>query len=71
MAGSLVKLAESRGTDLSGLTLEDLQGAHPAFTAEALEWLDPQTAVERRTSLGGTAWSEVTRQVALLRTTLQ
>ena len=70
VAGSLVKLAESRGTDLSGLTLEDLQAAHPSFTAQALAWLDPESAAERRTSLGGTAWSEIIRQVGALRETL-
>ncbi len=70
VAGSLVKTVESRGADLSSLTLGDLQAAHRAFTAEALDWLDPETAAERRSSLGGTAWSEVTRQVAALRATL-
>jgi len=70
VAGGLVKMTESRGENLAGLTLEDLQAAHPAFTEEALQWLEPETAVQRRTSLGGTAWSEVERQVAQLRATL-
>jgi len=70
VAGSLVKTAEARGGDLTCLSLEDLQAAHPAFTAEALDWLDPEAAVERRSSPGGTAWSEVERQIVVLRATL-
>ena len=67
VAGGLVKLCEDKGQTLAELTLDDLQHAHPAFTEEALNWLDPETAVERRTSRGGTAWVEVERQLALLR----
>jgi argininosuccinate lyase len=67
VAGSLVKQAETRGENLSGLSLADLQAAHPAFTAEALTWLDPEAAAERRTSFGGTAWSEIIRQIKALR----
>jgi len=70
VAGGLVKLCEERGGNLSILTLEDLQAAHPEFEADALDWLQPESAVERRTSRGGTAWSEVTRQVAQLRETI-
>ncbi len=70
VAGGLGKLAESRGENLSGLSLDDLKAAHPAFTEDALGWLDPETAAERRTSLGGTAWSEVERQIRVLRAKL-
>lgn len=69
-AGSLVKVCEDRGTNLAGLTLDDLQAAHPAFGEDAFGWLDPEAAAERRTSRGGTAWCEVERQVALLRAAL-
>ncbi len=67
VAGGLVKLCEERGQTLADLTLSDLQAAHPAFTAEALAWLDPEAAVERRTSYGGTAWAEIERQLLALR----
>jgi argininosuccinate lyase len=67
VAGRLVKRCEARGQDLSSLSLAELQEEHPAFTEAALEALDPAAAAERRTSRGGTAWSEVERQVALLR----
>ena len=67
VAGRLVKTCEERGCTLADLRLDDLNAEHEAFTAEALQWLDPETAVERRQSRGGTAWSEVERQIALLR----
>jgi len=67
VAGRLVKTCEQRGCGLDGLSLEDLKAEHPAFTEEALGWLDPEVAVERRRSRGGTAWVEVERQIALLR----
>ena len=70
VAGSLVKACEARGQDLSSLTLGELRAAHPAFGDDALSWLLPEAAAERRTSRGGTAWVEVERQVALLRATL-
>lgn len=70
VAGGLVKLCETRGTGLDALTLADLEAAHPAFTKEALAWLDPAQAAERRTSRGGTAWVNVMHQIGLLRATL-
>ena len=66
VAGRLVKQCEERGCSLADLTLVDLQSEHAAFTEEALKWLDPETAVERRRSRGGTAWSEIERQLELL-----
>ena len=67
VAGRIVKRCEERGCTLADLTLADLQEEHSGFTTEALDWLVPETAVERRTSRGGTAWTEVERQIALLR----
>jgi len=67
VAGSLVKQCEEAGQGLDALTLADLQQAHPAFTEEALSWLDPEQAAERRTSLGGTAWVQVERQLEMLK----
>jgi argininosuccinate lyase len=71
VTGRLVKLCEDRGTDLRGLTLDDLTAAHEAFAADVFDWLQPRAAAERRTSRGGTAWSEVIRQAALLRARLR
>ncbi len=70
VVGQLVATCEAQGGNLSLLNLDDLQAAHPAFEADALAWLEPEAAVERRTSIGGTAWCEVQRQVGVLRGTL-
>ncbi len=70
VAGRLVRHCEQRGEGFDALTLDTLQDHHPAFEADALDWLDPVAAVERRTSRGGTAWTEIETQVALLRATL-
>ncbi|MCK6507241.1 hypothetical protein L6R53_28360 [Myxococcota bacterium] len=69
-ARGLVKACEARGQDLSSLSLAELRAAHPAFGEDALSWLQPEAAAERRTSRGGTAWVEVERQVGMLRATL-
>ncbi|MBC7541427.1 MAG: argininosuccinate lyase [Candidatus Sericytochromatia bacterium] len=71
VSGSLVKWCEARGENFSALTLPVLQEHHAEFGEDALDWLELESAVERRTSLGGTAWSEIARQVALLRTVIQ
>ncbi|MGD8440538.1 MAG: argininosuccinate lyase, partial [Holophagae bacterium] len=68
--GRLVLWCEQRG---GGLELVDRDAAteiHPLLPDDLSPWLDPRAAVERRTSLGGTAWSEVERQIATLRTWL-
>jgi len=67
VAGALVKWCEGQGGDFGLLTEAVLREHHPAFEADALAWLDPESAAERRTSRGGTAWSEIERQVRLLR----
>ncbi len=65
--GRLVFWCEQEGKRLAELSLDDFRRFHSAFSDQVTERLDPEAAVERRTSLGGTAWSEVERQVALLR----
>ena len=67
VAGQLVKSCEARGENLSALTLDELRAVEPRFGDDALSWLDPEGAVERRTSQGGTAWSQVEAQVEALR----
>jgi argininosuccinate lyase len=69
--GRLVRGLEGEGRDLAGIGLEELRRAHPRFPDDALEWLDPRAAAERRTSEGGTAWVEVEKQVAALRKILE
>jgi len=67
VSGSVVKWCEEQGGDFTLLRAEDLAQFHPELEADALDWLDPREAAERRTSFGGTATSEIRRQIALLR----
>ena len=69
VSGSLVKWCEDQGGDFGLVTLEVLQQHHAAFEADAMDWLEPTAAAERRTSLGGTAWVEIERQLELLTST--
>ena len=65
--GRLVRQLEERGLTLAGLTPEMAAAADPAFGEDLREWMDPRAAAERRQSLGGTAWTEIVRQVEKLR----
>lgn len=64
VTGRAVALAEGKGTDLAGLTLEELQAIHPSITAKVFDVLTVEASVASRTSFGGTAPSEVKRQIA-------
>ena len=70
VAGLVRRLEGYAGSGLGVVGMEELREAHPKFPERALERLDPRKAVERRTSLGGTAWVEVERQVRELRARL-
>lgn len=70
VVGRLVRLALSRGVELDGLDLADLQGASPHLGPEALQLLDPVAAVEAKNSPGGTAPARVSRALAMARATL-
>ncbi|TVQ91355.1 MAG: argininosuccinate lyase [Deltaproteobacteria bacterium] len=67
VSGRIVAWCEEQGVNFEALDLEALRCFHPSFTAEALDWLTPRAAAERRTSFGGTAPPEIARQVAALR----
>jgi len=67
IVGRLVRHSEERGIALSALAPEERAAFHKALGKDLSDWLDPRQAAERRTSLGGTAWSEIERQVTLLR----
>jgi argininosuccinate lyase len=62
-----VRHCVEQGGGLELLTPEVGARFHPALGRDLRPWLDPRAAAERRTSLGGTAWSEIVRQVAELR----
>ncbi len=63
----LVATLERDGRALHEATDAELAAVHPRLPARRHELLDPVAAVERRTSLGGSAWSQVRAQVSALR----
>jgi argininosuccinate lyase len=64
VTGRAVALAESKGCDLAELSLEDLQAIHAAITADIFNVLTVEASVASRKSFGGTAPSEVRKQIA-------
>lgn len=65
VTGSIVKLAEKKGVDITELSLEEMQSICSDITAEAFDVLGVDNSVASRVSFGGTAPSEVLKQVAL------
>ncbi len=63
VTGALVAMAEGKGCDLPDLTLEDMQSVHADIREDVFEVLGVHNSVASRTSYGGTAPSEVRRQV--------
>jgi argininosuccinate lyase len=60
--------ATGRAPSLRALDVATATSFHPLLAdADPALWLDARAAVERRRSLGGTAWCEVERQADLLR----
>ena len=70
VTGALVKLAEARGVDLSGLTLDEMQGVEPRLTGAVFDVLTVQYSVASRTSFGGTAPDNVRAAAAAARAAL-
>jgi argininosuccinate lyase len=64
VAGSLVRVAESRGIELSSLPLEEFQKQDPHIDARVYDVLSLDASVNSRTSFGGTAPSQVRAAVA-------
>jgi len=64
VTGALVALAESQNCDLPDLTLTDMQFVHEAITGDVFEVLGVHNSVASRVSYGGTAPSEVRKQIA-------
>ena len=61
----LIGSLEAEGRGPGSLTDEELSSL--GLSAAHRGWLDPRDAAERRTSFGGTSWSEIERQVTHLR----
>lgn len=64
VTGRAVALAEQKGCDLADLSLEDLKSIHEAITEKVFDVLTVDASVASRTSFGGTAPSEVRKQIA-------
>jgi len=65
IAGSMVKLAESKRVPLAGLSLADMQSVEPDLTEAVYSVLSARASMESRTSYGGTAPVRVKEQVKL------
>ena len=64
VTGRAVALAEEKGCELAELSLADLQAIHPDITDKVFDVLTVEASVASRTSYGGTAPSEVRKQIA-------
>ena len=66
ITGRLVALAESRGKDLSDLSLEELKSIDSRFDEGALSVLSLEASKEARKSSGGTSNKSVEKQLVLI-----
>ncbi len=64
VTGRLVALAEQKGVDLAGLSLEDMRFVEPRITESVFGVLSVGASVRSRTSFGGTAPANVARMAA-------
>ena len=64
VTGRLVAAAEAKGSDLSGLTLAEMQAIEPGITGAVFGVLTVEASVASRTSHGGTAPANVAREAA-------
>lgn len=63
IVGKMVKACEIKGCEFDGLTDEDLMAIDSRVTKKALGDISIEACVDARTSFGGTAPSEVRRQI--------
>jgi argininosuccinate lyase len=64
VTGNAVAMAEKKGCDLAELSLEELRSINAAITADVFNVLTVEASVASRKSFGGTAPSEVRKQIA-------
>ncbi|MFQ6551300.1 argininosuccinate lyase [Aestuariibius insulae] len=64
ITGRLVALAEAENCDLPDLTLDQMRSVHDGITESVYDVLTVEASVASRTSYGGTAPSEVRKQIA-------
>ena len=65
IAGSMVKLAESKDVPLAGLSIAEMQSVEPELADAVYSVLSARASMESRTSYGGTAPVRVKEQVKL------
>jgi argininosuccinate lyase len=65
LVGQAVQRAQTLGIGLRSLPLTDYQEISKLFHRDLLKWLDFERAVERRTSVGGTARASIEIQLAV------
>lgn len=63
VTGTIVAMAEKQGKTLDALALSDMQSVDPKITDDVYSVLSPLASARSRTSYGGTAPSEVQKQV--------
>jgi argininosuccinate lyase len=71
IVGKLVLMCEREGRTLQDLTVEELRAASPVFDRDALEAVDVDAVVARRTTIGGTAPERVAEQITAAREALE
>ncbi len=71
VTGTIVALAEKQGKTLDALDLADMQSVEPGISDDVYSVLTPLASAASRTSYGGTAPSEVVKQVARWRDALK
>ena len=64
VTGTLVGMAEKKGVDLAGLTLEEMRSVEAGITEAVFSVLSVEASVGSRTSHGGTAPVNVAREAA-------
>ena len=67
VTGAIVAMAEKQGKTLDALDLSDMQSVEPRVTKDIYSVLTPLASASSRTSYGGTAPSEVRKQVEMWR----
>ena len=63
VTGRAVAMAEAKKTGLEKLSVEELKTLHPGITDDVYSVLSVRNSVRSRTSFGGTAPSQVRRQI--------
>lgn len=71
IVGGLIKQAMAEGKRLGDLPIEVYQKAHPLFTKDVYDLLQPETAVLRRNTVGGTGQASVKKQILALKEAFQ